>query len=238
MVCLSIIATSIAETFKYLKTNRVHYCQVFFPELFSHFASSLHILSLTAMNFILMIIFFTLSATKAKPVRISENENICQNGRFGDDFTGIIVQDQKTLDYPPQNHIRLTRCVDGAQRQFDAFLPLKKSLNIPWSRKICTGQKNEKATCYIMARRESTSHRSINIFRPGEWVGGIFLCPGHLMDDGIQCTNQNSTPLWPLVASNFTIFEQQVRATDLVRIPLLISYDVEESNEIESIPWN
>lgn len=185
------------------------------------------------MNFKQLFAILAYSATATNAVPLTESNSLCSAQQFGEDFSGIIVQDQKTMDYPPQNHMRITRCVDGEQRAFDAYLPLDKSLNLPWGRKICTGQKNEKATCYIMARRETTFRRSISIYQPGEWVGGIFLCPGHLMDDGIKCTNKNAVPLWPLVASNLTHFEEHVRATSLIRVPLLMTYNIDGENPFE-----
>lgn len=85
------------------------------------------------------------------------------------------------------------------------------------------------------------AHRAISLYPAGEWVGGIFLCPGSLSDDGIKCTNQNSIPLWPILSSNFSHFEEQVRATNIVRAPLLISYDMNGDNAYETnedIPEN
>lgn len=76
-----------------------------------------------------------------------------------------------------------------------------------------------------MARRQSFIKRQLSVYSTGEWVGGIFMCPGNLADDGVECTNENSTPLWPLVATDFSHYQENVRAHSLIRSSVLVSYD-------------
>lgn len=161
-----------------------------------------------------------------------DNGNICSHtSDFGKNFTGVIVQYQASMEVPPQNHARITRCLEGKKRAYDAFSPIRYDSDIAWGKKICTAQKNQKSVCYMLARREVTSHRKVSVFTPGEWVGGVFMCPGSLPDDVKECQNDNAVPLWPLVATNFTHFEEVVRSTQIVRVPYLISYDMENRKD-------
>lgn len=166
--------------------------------------------------------------TKTSAIEI-RNNNICGISRdFGSNFTGAIIQYQATIEVPPQNHARITRCHEGKRRAYDAYMPVKYSQDISWGKKFCTGQKNQKSVCYVLARREITSHRRLSLFPPGEWVGGIFMCPGSLEDDSRECNNKNAVPLWPLIAVNFTHYEEIVRNTQITRVPYLVSYNVED----------
>lgn len=154
--------------------------------------------------------------------------NICDSQGFGKNFTGLIVQYQASMEVPPQNHARITRCLEGKKRAYDAFAPVKYDEEIAWGKKICTGQKNQKSVCYVLARREVTSHHKLSIFPPGEWVGGVFMCPGSLPDDGKVCHNDNAVPLWPLVSTNMSHYKEVVRTTQIIRVPYLISYNMDD----------
>lgn len=90
--------------------------------------------------------------------------------------------------------------------------------------------------CYILARHKTTSRRVVSLYPAGEWVGGIFLCPGHLLDDGEPCVNENAVPLWPLVASKFAHFEEIHISSTLTRAPILVSAD--PSDPTNNIPVN
>lgn len=78
-----------------------------------------------------------------------------------------------------------------------------------------------------MARRRRFTKRQLSVYSTGEWVGGIFMCPGNLADDGVECTNENTTPLWPLVATDFSHYQENVRAHSLIRSSILVSYNTE-----------
>ena len=177
---------------------------------------------------------FTASAVTAK---IISKTNFCaQQDIYGKNFSGVIVQHQYTVDYPPQNHLRVTRCHNGIDRLYDAFLPLQQSQDIKWGQKFCTGNKDKKAVCYILARRKTTSRRVVSLYPTGEWVGGIFLCPGHLLDDGEPCVNENAVPLWPLVASKFAHFEEIHVSSTVTRAPILVSAN--PNDPANNIPTN
>lgn len=176
-----------------------------------------------SFNFFLLIFIIQVSLGKII------SRTICEQEEFGFSFSGVIVQHQTVMDYPFQSHARITRCVNGKERPVDAFLPLPATVDIPWGTKFCTGHKNEKSVCYILARRKLTSNRILSVYPPNEWVGGIFMCPSHLSDDGLQCYNKDAIPLWPLVSPKFMHFENIQVSSTISRIPLLVSIDPQNS---------
>ncbi|VVT57192.1 uncharacterized protein SAPINGB_P005580 [Magnusiomyces paraingens] len=188
------------------------------------------------MHFSIVYRVFILVASVVTAKIISKSNFCSQQDIYGNDFSGVIVQHQYTVDYPPQNHLRVTRCHKGKDRPYDAFLPLPQSQDIKWGQKFCTGNKDKKAVCYILARHKTTSRRVVSLYPAGEWVGGIFLCPGHLLDDGEPCVNENAVPLWPLVASKFAHFEEIHISSTLTRAPILVSAD--PSDPTNNIPVN
>lgn len=170
-----------------------------------------------------MKLSFLLLATPVLAKIISRNTLCSQEAQFGWSFSGVIVQHQYTVDYPALNHMRVTRCLEGEDRSYDAFRPLPQSQDIKWGKKFCTGHKNKKAACYILARTKVTSRRLVSLYPPGEWVGGIFMCPGHLEDDGVACKNENAVPLWPLVATMPNHYEEIQLSSTVSRVPILRS---------------
>lgn len=144
---------------------------------------------------------FAYDESKYKDPPFRSVHDACQPSRLGlQEYTGFRIQHQISLDYPFDHHTRLTRCTRNQVAGWDAYMPMNRDQDVRWGRRFCTAHHSNLGACYILARRKAAAQRNTALYYHGDWVGGIFRCPGNLDDNGTPCTNENALPLYPLMA--------------------------------------
>lgn len=114
-------------------------------------------------------------------------------------------------------HTRISYCEGSVSTGMDSYAPVTKTATsmvdskrefelLAWGRKICSNQLSRN-TCMMLARRSevfemlvsnNSSYNSPYLF--GNFVGGLYQCPGSSIDDGIECNKTNARPIAPLIA--------------------------------------
>ncbi|VVT57190.1 uncharacterized protein SAPINGB_P005579 [Magnusiomyces paraingens] len=169
---------------------------------------------------------FAYDEEKYQDLPLGSIHDACQPSLLGlQEYTGFRIQHQISLDYPFDHHTRITRCVRNEVNGWDSYFPMNRNQDIKWGHRFCTSHHNHDGACYILARRKVAAQRNSALFYHGDWVGGIFRCPGNLDDNHIPCTNENAMPLFPLYADEpFFEWEDLPDLRHLIRrVPLLVT---------------
>lgn len=160
-----------------------------------------------------------------EPIR-REVSDVCGPSGLGlHEFTGFRVQHQMSVDFPFVHHTRVTHCVNNEVHDWDAYYPVNRTEDVKWGQRFCTAAHNSGGACFIMARRKVAAKRTAALFYHGDWVGGIFRCPGTLDDDHLPCNNENAFPLYPLMADEpyFDMLDLPDLRHLLRRVPLVLT---------------
>lgn len=153
----------------------------------------------------------------------------CQPAHLGlSEFNGFRIIHQSGVSFPTIYHTVLTHCVMTKVSSIDSYFPVNKTTEMPWGIRFCSSEHSPAGNCYIMARKKDATFRNIALYYPGDWVGGMFRCPGTLDDNEEDCTNENAFPMYPISADMPAFFWDtlpDLRHYDF-RFPMLKAYPV------------
>lgn len=128
-------------------------------------------------------------------------------------YTGFRIHRQYTYGLPLLHHVRLSHSDKGSV-DLEAFIPTDRNVDLEWGKNMCVNEK----LCYRAVRRKKYSTRLLSFYIPYSQVGGLFLCPA----GGIECTNENATPVLPLLADR--ISHQWIEYPRMKRVVQRIPY--------------
>lgn len=155
-------------------------------------------------------------------------DDVCQPSRLGlKSFDGFKIQRQIEQHSPTQHHTRISHCMGSTVVGHDAYFPLSQGEELAWGRKFCQFGLDGESACFILARTKKMTMRQTSLARHGALIGGIFQCPGHMIDDEHECTNENAIPLYPIYGDDGYLFwhESPDVRHGLFRFPLITSHD-------------
>lgn len=163
-------------------------------------------------------------------------DDICQPSRLGfKSYTGFRIQHQIISHLPNIHHTRLTYCSISMVAGAEAYYPTSQGDELAWGKKFCQTGRDSNSMCFIMARTKKMAYRETAFFVRNTLVGAIFQCPGHMIDDEHECTNENARPLYPLYADDFIFswYEFPDIRHGLYRMPMIASQDADNREAVD-----